>query len=484
MTVAHSTRLPFALVLFHALLACSPDPPPDLERAYGKRHDENVLQAQRLEARTHALARKVEALRGLRFSRPCSVDTLSRAAIVSSITASSSLTHKQDGVVLSDEFAFALGMVPRNVVASRARAHYRGNSVDGFFQAGHITLSEDSLDSDATLVHELFHCLQEDVFGARAKRLAATSTDHASAWRMFVEADAVLGEDEFTGAPQPRVPITNRRRTVRRFDVASHLSSTPRHIAADITAPYLDGAETLRQVWTSGGWKAVNGLWKDPPTTTEQMLHPDKLRVREPAIKVSLPEPDLSVARYRLWDLAGHRMSLVGADTVGELGVRSFAESFCSLECAANVASGWGGDTYGVYMIEREPFRTLDPPPRFFNPPPLGQLAHAAFRTVPSPRPSLQYGSFARWLPSMKLRDLLLVWKLEFDTLEDADELAALLQSLWDDCEARPARGPIAWITDGTAITILAGPYSETKNGTSSTTCEDAHAMLASAKGR
>src|SRR6185436_3813647 len=66
-------------------------------------------------------------------------------------------------------------------------------------------------------------------------------------------------------------------------------SVAPPIIVRSVMAPYSDGIELVHWARRRGGWAAVDELWRNPPTTSEQMLHPEKLLAREPAEPIGVP---------------------------------------------------------------------------------------------------------------------------------------------------------------------------------------------------
>ncbi len=85
------------------------------------------------------------------------------------------------------------------------------------------------------------------------------------------------------------------------------------------------------ELYRKGGFDMVNAAYKHPPTTTEQIFHPQKYLKGEPGMNFTA-EPSfqgLPIARNI---------------TAGELSIRNFLYFVIDWESACNVASGWGGD--------------------------------------------------------------------------------------------------------------------------------------------
>ena len=83
----------------------------------------------------------------------------------------------------------------------------------------------------------------------------------------------------------------------------------------------------------SGGWAEVDRIWKNPPKTTEQLLHPDKLAKREPAEPIPVPAAP-----------PGGPSDAIYRDILGEQSVRLLFEEWMPRKVAMESASEWAGD--------------------------------------------------------------------------------------------------------------------------------------------
>lgn len=107
--------------------------------------------------------------------------------------------------------------------------------------------------------------------------------------------------------------------------------------------PYNFAASTMVQVVRERGWTSVDALFRDPPATTEQMLHTAKLYSREPAISIS--------ARPELLTRALANYAVLRQDTLGEAQILCMLADVASSAVARTAASGWGGDR--LVILER-----------------------------------------------------------------------------------------------------------------------------------
>jgi hypothetical protein len=120
------------------------------------------------------------------------------------------------------------------------------------------------------------------------------------------------------------------------------LDRMPAILKDPLTFPYTSGLQiALNAYATGGGYGAVDELYRNPPDSTEQVLHPEKLVAREAPVAVAFPD-DLAA---RLGD--GWKVSL--QDTFGELLLGIIVKDG-GAAAPDSAAAGWGGDR--VALIE------------------------------------------------------------------------------------------------------------------------------------
>jgi hypothetical protein len=123
------------------------------------------------------------------------------------------------------------------------------------------------------------------------------------------------------------------------------IDSAPRALRESLTFPYEQGMAWVRQLYTRGGWKAVDAAFKDLPQSTEQIMHPEKYFAHEAPVKVGVP--DLSRALGAGW-------RRIDSDVNGEWGYYQILDQFLNDEKASRAAAaGWGGDRYALYENAR-----------------------------------------------------------------------------------------------------------------------------------
>lgn len=200
---------------------------------------------------------------------------------------------------------------------------------------------------DMVVGHEIAHGLQDMHFGLqRLQKPIKGDSDAESARTYLVEGDAqaaylawVSGERGLASISEA-VFLATGNQALDLADLVDHPI-----LARSMQLPYADGAATIAAVVRERGWPAVDALYKDLPTTTEQMLHPAKLLAREAPVAITV-HPEALVAA-----LPGRRA--VWEDNIGEASLLTMLADVESSPTARAAATGWGGDRY--IALDRDP---------------------------------------------------------------------------------------------------------------------------------
>lgn len=202
-----------------------------------------------------------------------------------------------------------------------------------------ISESGDALTAEAeyTASHEFVHALQDEHFDLeRIREYIDIDADRDLAATALVEGDATLASTLY---------LFQYMDLLAAGDLLSGasgstevLDNAPPYIAQLLYFPYEQGSEFVSQLYLSGGFEAVDSALEDPPTSTEQILHPEKYtaRQRDEPREVLLPEVLTAVG-------AGWQETVV--DTVGEFDLR-FMLNENGASNAEGGAAGWGGARY------------------------------------------------------------------------------------------------------------------------------------------
>jgi len=192
-----------------------------------------------------------------------------------------------------------------------------------------------------TLAHEIEHALQDQHFGLGERlRALRDDADARAALSALAEGDGVAVMIDYlargTGRDFTTMPdLAERLRAQSAGDADQPvLASSPRALRETLLFPYVAGVSFVRTLKVRGGWRAVDDAFRDPPASTEQVLHPERYLRRDPPIPVELP---------RITALEGTHDE-VYRDVLGEFQVRLWLQETMEPADAVNAAAGWGGD--------------------------------------------------------------------------------------------------------------------------------------------
>ncbi|MDQ7007318.1 MAG: hypothetical protein Q9Q40_08800 [Acidobacteriota bacterium] len=182
-------------------------------------------------------------------------------------------------------------------------------------------------------IHEYDHALIDQHFGFERRRAAFDRPgreDRQLAWLALAEGDAVLTMLLATAASgDPDVESFLRGLDEPTAGGASALDRAPAWVRTLLLEPYRLGTRLVAGAWRRGGWEAVNALWREPPLSTEQLLHADR-RGELPGEPAMPPPPD------------GWRRA--GVLQLGELGIGAWLGTRLDRAWATRAAAGWDGD--------------------------------------------------------------------------------------------------------------------------------------------
>jgi hypothetical protein len=296
-------------------------------------------------AGVRAVEAQVERLRGLDFRRAVPVTVESPAKVAAQLLRTSA--DETDKAELS-RLASALeelGELPKGTDLYGLLRSVQAESVLGFYVPGKpprrgrlYVRSDRGLDPYARIVlsHELTHAVTDQHFDlTRADKLSAgDADDQATAYAGLVEGDAtVMMQLYHDRALSPAEQASADRAGAA--EQSPKLDAAPPVIRESLLFPYAAGAAFVRNLFQHGGWDAVNRAYRDPPSSTEQLIHVDKyLGPRDAPQDVQVP--DLRRSLGQGWR-PGARAEW------GEFDTRLLLQGSFPVTTAERVAAGWDG---------------------------------------------------------------------------------------------------------------------------------------------
>ena len=294
--------------------------------------------------RVAPIARRVEAIRDLRFKsvpKPVIVTPAqTRRAQLADLDRNGSAAERRAG----EQVLEMLGLVEPGTDLREVAGDVGSEQVAGYYDTRRKRLAivagpvaADKLLAEITLAHELDHALEDQAIDLRDEG-SSGADDAVSAYTALVEGSATSVMDSYT------------RRYIKPGEALSSAFSSlgPSAAGSDDIPPYLMSSllfsyvvgerfvNRLREV--GGGWKLVDyALRKRPPSSTEQVIHPEKYLRNERAVDVPMPAS------------VGPGWRRLAAGTVGEFDTHQMLKLAVEDLRAGDAAAGWGGGRYALW---------------------------------------------------------------------------------------------------------------------------------------
>ena len=240
------------------------------------------------------LSAQVAAIRGLQPRRPVRARVLGRRALAAKVRDLGFADFDVDRVEADERVLVTLRLAEPGLDLAELLADLYAEQVKGVYVPEERTLyvgaptARLSPAARVTAAHEVAHALQDQAFDLVAVREAVEDDSDASlATLALIEGDAVLVQHLWAQrhlSPEERLAAASGGPG----DVDDVLARTPAYLRNAVLFPYVRGVAFVQALHAEGGFAAVDRAFANPPTTTEQILHPDKYRAGEGALRVPL----------------------------------------------------------------------------------------------------------------------------------------------------------------------------------------------------
>lgn len=294
---------------------------------------------------------------GLPIKAPLKKRILGRPAIEKYLTENLHAENTLEELHVQQETLLAFGLVPRDFNLEKFLIAFYTEQAAGFYDPRTKTMNIANWvppDMQAmVLAHELTHALQDQNFDLDKFLHATPDNDDATNARQAVaEGHAMaammqhmLGSVDLASLPslEPMMAgVVDQQ--LKEFPA---FTNAPFFFRLQALFPYLQGMSFMQSGLAHGGWKTLNALFTDPPTTTKELFEPETYFGHKPLPKVSLPKP------APLSGVTGLR--LLAQNTMGELGYYALLGQLISEDEAKKVALAWLADRYLLYEYSGKP---------------------------------------------------------------------------------------------------------------------------------
>jgi len=210
----------------------------------------------------------------------------------------------------------------------------------------------DKDENKTVIAHELTHALADQNFDLDLMQKAAKRNDDQSlALSALIEGEATLtmigaGMDDWNGSVIRDMPAARLDKLfgflipLMPLAGGASLREAPVILSETMIFPYLRGLVFCAHLTNDGGWKALDLAYREPPLSTEQIIHPEKYRTQ--------PDPPTTIDLGTLD--TGCDWTELGRNVVGEMQLGVLLRNHGGKAAAA----GWDGDRFAVFEGPKE----------------------------------------------------------------------------------------------------------------------------------
>jgi hypothetical protein len=321
--------------------------------------DEDALQ-EKLDSLCATLAGRIEACLGEKFTGPVPVKLVSPQFIADFAVEMEARMTPGETVEAGKRLAERMRLVPPGFDLQAAQAELLKSQVAGLYdpdkdcfyvvreRAGGVGSPMFAV----TAAHELVHAYRDvdKDFWKRVTETIHSDSDQAIAISCLVEGDATLVGYGVGFAhiqdrdPEPFIKNTanmagNMAKAMRAGISAPGLDQFPYAMREMLLGRYAIGMVLAAEIYKKGGLEALEQAYTEPPRSTEQVLHPEKLlgpEVDEPVVFVG-GDPTAALG-------GGWKLSM--ANTSGEFDLQIQFREHLGQERGDAAAAGWDGMRY------------------------------------------------------------------------------------------------------------------------------------------
>jgi hypothetical protein len=307
----------------------------------------------------------VEDKRDLKFISEVKHEIVSREKIKQYLEKKIQEENEEEEISKEHKLLAKLGIIGKNIDYKKMMTDLFAKNVSGLYDPKEkkmyvideaASVYSSFLPSEV-VIHELTHALQDqyisliDVEG----KIKNADTDKSLALKAIIEGEATfvsygifadvvkkVGSQHFSKASLDSIDI-------EKFFLESMLLVTKslspefqnKALLNYMLFPYINGAMFVKYAYDNGGWEKVDQLYKNPPSSTEQILHPEKYFL--------VQNKPLDLAQKDLSFLSTTGFKEVSKGTLGEFTIYTVAITYLDDLFARMMSSGWGNDIYYLY---------------------------------------------------------------------------------------------------------------------------------------
>jgi len=302
------------------------------------------------------IGRIVESVRGLKFSGPVKKGIQSRDELRAFIFEEIEKEMPADKVRAQQLSYEKMGFLPKGLDLKKTIIDLYAEQIAAFYNPERkelFLIEHGGPEQNMVMAHELVHALQDQNFDLLPLQKGIVDNDDRSlALTSVIEGDATVAMIAYTMKEQG-LPLDVKslpdigglmRMQAQMGDAmgggGKAMKNAPKVLTQNMLFGYVEGASFCQKlIKKKGSYQAVSDAFGDLPTSSEQVLHPEKYLGKERDLPVAVTLPDLSEALGSGW-------KPLLKNVMGEFNTALLFQELTAKGYADKAAAGWGGDAW------------------------------------------------------------------------------------------------------------------------------------------
>lgn len=297
------------------------------------------------------------ALRGLSIMKPVPCSVQDQKAVQAFIEATIKRDLAPQKLEMEQTAFRAIGMIPDDYDYAKSLVQFLVSQLGGYYDprekrfvmAAWLPL----VTQETVAVHELTHALQDQHYSLEKFLDPKSDTsDRSLAHSALIEGDAtaVMFDNE---KRQKGLPPLSAEKSIDSIILQEVLGmnvggqgDVPDSLKAILVFPYTSGLRFVHSILRKGGYQALDAVYRDPPASSREILHPDEYLAHTVQLQIPAPHEVPGAAQNRAPEYT---------DVLGEFSISSlFANSAKTRGKGVQAAVGWLGDRIAIFPKNSE----------------------------------------------------------------------------------------------------------------------------------
>jgi hypothetical protein len=249
------------------------------------------------QTRAEAVEAGIQKMRALNFTAPVPIVVETRDEAQHDLEAELHREYSDEQIAADGQVGALIGLLPSGIDLQASMMALLRSQVAGFYdpEAKRMVLVEGAINpglsvrtaqligqrdltGELLLAHELTHALQDQHFAIQATlNKLKDNDDPLIAYKSVTEGDATLASFGYVaGRLDPHgVDLLIASLAGMPDAFAAQSGDTPQGLSEPLIFQYSAGTKFVAEAYRRGGWNAVDALYRDPPRSSRQIMHPE-----------------------------------------------------------------------------------------------------------------------------------------------------------------------------------------------------------------